>query len=318
MNENLIDRRAYPEGLRLSRWRTADGWDHRRFDWPADDAKPARGSMIFQAGRGDYFEKYIETLDEWHRAGWNLRGFDWRGQAGSGRFLTDPTVGHVESFDIWIEDFTLFLDAWLAETPGPHVVVAHSMGGHLVLRQLIEQRSAVDAVVLSAPMLEVSGRPLGQRLGRLLARLCARIGWGDQHAWQENERPSLPGSSRQRLLTHCQDRYADEMDWIEQIPGIRIGPPSWQWLVAAFASSAKLFAPGLLERFDKPVLLIGAAQDRLVNPDAIRRAAARLPDAQLHMDRLSLHEVFREIDEIRTPIMKTIRRFLDEKAPAPR
>lgn len=316
MNQILTDRRAYPEGLRVSRWRAPDGWDHRRFDWPADPARPVRGSMIFQAGRGDYFEKYIETLDEWRRAGWNLRGFDWRGQAGSGRFLSDPTVGHVESFDIWVEDFARFLEAWRVETPGPHVVVAHSMGGHIVLRQLVEQRPTIDGVVLSAPMLEMSGRPLGQRFGRLLARLCVRIGWADQHAWQENERPSLPGSSRQRLLTHSAERYEDEMSWREKLPDLRIGPPSWQWVAAAFASSARLFAPGLLEGFATPVLLIGAAQDRLVNPEAIRRAAARLPNSELIMDRDALHEVFREADEIRGPIIEAIRRFLDENAPA--
>lgn len=311
-----IDRREYPVGLAVSRWPAPDGWDHRRFDWSVDPSAPARGSMIYQTGRGDYFEKYIETLDEWHRAGWNLRGFDWRGQAGSGRLLDDRSIGHIESFDTWVADFDAFVDDWLAETPGPHVIVSHSMGGQVVMRHLIEHRPAIDAAVFSAPMFAMSRRPIGRRFGRWIARMFMRFGQSRSHAWQENERPSLPGSSRQRLLTHDLDRYADEASWLERLPEHRIGPPSWQWVSAAYASSSALFTRGRLESVTTPVLLIGAELDRLVSPEAIRVTAARLPDARLHMDPFAAHEVFRETDDIRAPIMERIRAFLDEKAPA--
>lgn len=316
MTELLIDRREYPRGLALSRWHAADGWDHRRFDWPADPARPHRGSMIYQAGRGDYFEKYIETLDEWHREGWSIRGFDWRGQAGSGRLLEDRSIGHIESFDSWVADFDAFVREWLAETPGPHVIVSHSMGGQIVLRHMIEHHPPVDAAVFSAPMLAMSRRPTGRRFGRWIARMAIRFGMAEQHAWQENERPSLPGSSRQKLLTHDLERYADEASWLDRLPDHRIGPPSWQWVSAAYASSSALFARGGLESVTTPVLLISAELDRLVSPEAIRDAARRLPDARLYMDSYAAHEVFREIDAVRDPIMAKIQAFLDEKAPA--
>lgn len=317
MSQVAIDRRAYPAGLRLSRWRAPDGWDHRRFDWPAPDSFPPRGGMIFQTGRGDFFEKYIESLAEWNAAGWSIRGFDWRGQSGSGRFLNNPSVGHVESFDIWREDLDRFVAEWIDETPTPHVIVSHSMGGNLVMRLLIDRRRPIDAVVFSAPMLEMVSRPFGTRLGRLITRAFVGAGFAEQHAWQENERPSLPGSSRQRLLTTDLARYEDESAWVERSPQLRMGPPSWRWLLAAYASSKAIFAPGALEAVTTPVLLLGAARDKLVSPAAIRLAAARLPDARLVMDSEAAHEVLRERDAIRAPLMRAIRDFLDEKAPAP-
>lgn len=315
MTKMPMDRREYPAGLSISRWRAPDGWDHRRFDWPADPSAPARGSMIYQAGRGDYFEKYIETLDEWHRRGWNLRGFDWRGQAGSGRLLGDRSIGHIESFDTWVADLDVFVKQWLAETPRPHVIVSHSMGGQIVMRHLIAHRPPIDAAVFSAPMLAMSRRPFGRRFGRWMARLALRLGQAESHAWQENERPMLPGSSRQKLLTHDLDRYADETSWIERLPDHRIGPPSWRWVSAAYSSSSALFAPGSFERVSTPVLLLGAVQDRLVSPRGIEVAARRLPDARLHMHPFARHELFRETDDIREPIMAKIAAFLDEKAP---
>ena len=42
----------------------------------------------------------------------------------------------------------------------PHVLAAHSMGGHIVMRALIERAVDPDAVVLSAPMLGMAGPPL--------------------------------------------------------------------------------------------------------------------------------------------------------------
>lgn len=309
------DRRAHPEGLTIDRWHAPDGWDHRRWRWPAEPGKPPRGSMIFQAGRGDFFEKYIESLSEWHAAGWNLAGFDWRGQAGSGRFLDNPRTGHVEGFEAWTADLAVFVGDWLDETPGPHVLAGHSMGGHIIMRYLLEQKPPIDAVVLSAPMLKVVSKPFSEGVASLIARLLSKIGLAKVKAWPENERPSVPGSSRQVLLTHDFERYADEDWWTANHPELKLGPPSWRWLVSAYASQAEMFAEGRFEKLDIPVLMVAAERDRLVSAEAIREAAERLPDARLYMHAIAAHELLRERDDIRDEVMAEIADFLDSRVP---
>jgi lysophospholipase len=316
MKKNRTDLRSYPEGMMLDRWNAPDGWSHRRWNWPVPDGRTAKGSMIFQAGRGDFFEKYLESLIAWHEAGWNLTGFDWRGQSGSGRLLSDPTVGHIESFDPWVEDLHDFVTAWRAETPGPHILAAHSMGGHIAMRYIIDRRPSLDGAVLSAPMLKVVSKPLGEKLSAFLARQFARFGMADQHAWQENEKPSLPGSSRQKLLTHDDERYSDEGWWISQNPELKIGPPSWQWLVAAYESSDRMFAPGTFESANIPVLILAAQKDRLVSIEAIREAAGRLPDCRLYIHPEAAHEVLRECDDMRDLFMAEVAAFLEGRAGA--
>jgi lysophospholipase len=55
----------------------------------------------------------------------------------------------------------------------------------------------------------------------------------------------------------------------------------------------------------------------LVSPAAIRRAAARLPHAELLMfEATAAHEVLREVDAVRDVAMNKIADFLDRKAPA--
>ena len=49
----------------------------------------------------------------------------------------DATTGHVEDFQVWLDDLAAFWRDWQANTPGPHVLAAHSMGAvsytHLTL-----------------------------------------------------------------------------------------------------------------------------------------------------------------------------------------
>lgn len=315
MKNSQVNPRAYPDGMILDRWIARDGWDNRRWTWPAPSDRPVRGSMVFQTGRGDIFEKYLESLAEWHAAGWHLTGFDWRGQSGSGRFLNDPTVGHVESFDPWVADLDEFVTQWRTETPGPHVLASHSMGGHIAMRYLVDHGPGLDGAIFSAPMLKIVSKPMPARLAKLVARLFVRFGFGDQHAWQENERPSLPGSSRQKLLTHDFKRYSDEAWWLAQKPQLKIGPPSWKWLMSASASSAGMFAPGTFEAVATPVLIVAARNDKLVKSEAIYEAAERLPDAELYMNDYAAHEVLRERDDMRAEFITRIGAFLETRVP---
>lgn len=311
---DLADRRRLPSGMTIGLEPAADGWPLRRFAWapPAGRAAP-RGSLMVQSGRGDFIEKYLEPLAHWHARGWGLAGFDWRGQGGSGRLLADRSVGHADSFDPWLDDLDAAVAAWRGITPGPHVLIGHSMGGHLVLRLLAERRPLVVAAVLLSPMLGFSMGALPPWGARLIAGAACRIGLAGRAAWGGG-RQAMP-AHRERNLTRSAERYADELWWRTQHPELAIGAPSWGWLRAGLMSMARLARPGVLEAVTTPILILATPQDGLVSAAAIRRAAARLPDARLRMFDAGAHELLREVDEVRLPALTAIDDFLDEVAP---
>ena len=306
-------RRAIPVAARVGYWTAPDGWKLRRFDWPA--TRP-RGHLLFQTGRGDVFEKYLETLAHLHAQGWSVTGFDWRGQGGSGRLSANPHVGHVADYAVYDDDLAAFWRDWVAEDPSsaPRVVLGHSMGGMMVMRALADATIQPDAAILVAPMIGLKS-PVGARVAGRVARWMASRGDPARAAWRSNERPGSV-ASRQSLLTHDAGRYADEGWWQDRHPELRLGPPSWTWLAHGFAGAAALAVDPRIATIATPVLMLVADADKLVDPRAALRLAARLPDAQVvRFGPESAHEILREADPVRNVALAAIDSFLDAVAP---
>jgi lysophospholipase len=303
--------RSHPKDAAFSDWIAPDGMKLRRMDWPATgDARP-RGSLLFAGGRGDFIEKYLEAYAGWRDAGWNVTAFDWRGQ---GLSRGDIVGGNMDSFDPLVEDLSALITDWRAAAPGSHVAIGHSMGGHLLLRTIVEKQPALDAAVLVAPMIGVNSGKLSPRLAAMVAATMCRLGLGMRTMWKA--KPLFqPGSLRQRSLTRSLDRYADEFAWWEREPELMLGAPSWCWLRAALRSAAAAFTPARLRQVGLPILILAAGRERLVSNSEIRRAAAALPNAELVVFPDAAHEILRDADPDRGEALARIDAFLARHVP---
>jgi len=314
-----FDRRAIPPEAVEAYWTCSDGFRIRRIDWPLA-VEGSRGSLLFLPGRSDFYEKYLESLDHWYGRGWRVTSADWRGQAGSGRLGLDSTTGHIDDFATWVGDLAGLWQAWKVSTPAPHVLVAHSMGGHISLRALAEGRIDPVATVLTAPMLSLLpglGFIPTSWLHRF-ARFMASKRDPRRSAWQGSERPGWNPENRFKRLTHDSERYADETWWWTARPQLAMGAPSWGWIEAALSSSALLRSPGILEAIHCPVQLLATRADKLVDYGVIRQAVSRIPGCRLEtFGNEARHELLREEDKVRDKVIALIDAFLDAFAPKP-
>ena len=297
---SLSLRRLVPEQFVFSSWHAADGWMLRRFDWPHSHPK---GSLLFLGGRGDFAEKYLEAFHHWHRGGWALTGFDWRGQGGSGRFLPDPLICHIPDFDALLDDLDAFMRDWQQQAPRPHVIVAHSMGAHLALRLLAARQIALHRLVLLSPMLSISVRRLPSPAIGWAARAAVKAGFGERRIWNGD-----PAAQRGHM-TSCRERHQDKLWWKAERPEIASGPASWRWLDAACTSIAKL-PVARLASIRVPALLLAARRDPVIATRAIARAAAALPNGRFLLLDRGGHELLRERDALRLPVLDAIDGFM--------
>ncbi len=308
--ESPFDRRRHPAALAFAPWLAPDGWRHRAYRWaPAAGVRP-RGSLIFQTGRADFIEKYLETCDHFHRGGWAVEGFDWRGQGGSGRLGPDRHVDDRAGFEPLVDDLAAFVVAWRARTAGPHVAVAHSLGGYVLLAMLAGRGVALDAVALVAPMLALDSGWLPGRAARLIARAAAASPWARRAAWPDRRIEPR----RQLRLTADKARYDDSQWWKTADPSLALGPPSWRWVGAAFDAGTRIAAMPLAG-VRTPVLLLVPDLDPLVRAGEADRIAARLPDATVRHFPTARHELLREADADRDAALAAIDAFLDARAP---
>lgn len=306
-----IDRRAWPMGGRLDYWHAPDGWAIRRYRL----GDGARGRMLVLGGRGDMIEKYLEVIHHWAMQGWAVTSFDWRGQGGSGRLTDDPLCGHIHDFADYIADLKAISADWRAEGSGPAVIIAHSMGGHMLIRSLAEGMTAPDAAVAVAPMLGLHSAPLPRWLAVAIARTMVRRGDAGKRAWTQKENSERLRRLRQKRLTHDPDRYADELWWRDHSREIALGPPSWNWVLQALESTQTLADGTAVVDIRTPLLILATTADQLVSTPAIRRVAARIAGARLHVyGREAAHEILRELDPVRLDALNRIDAFLDENA----
>ena len=295
-----IDRRAIPHGMAFHPWHAPDGWPHRAFAWPAADPL---GSIAFLGGRGDFVEKYLEALAHWHAAGWHVAGFDWRGQGGSGRFLADPLVCHSPGFDPLVADLAAWLSDWQATAPAPHAVVAHSMGAHLLLRAIAERGAAPARIALLSPMIGIGVKGVPVPVVGLAARAAVALGRGERRIWEGDL------DNYGDRMSSCPDRQEDKAWWKAERPDIASGAPSWGWLAAALASIRTLPADRLAA-IATPALLVASERDPVIAVAAVRRAAAAMPHAELMLLPGTGHELLREADARRLPVLARIDAFL--------
>lgn len=293
-SKSAARRRTLPQGCVIQMLAMRDGWRLRTARWPGSGI----GSILFINGRGDFIEKYAETLHDWQDQGFAVATFDWRGQGGSGRLGKTPGHGHIEDFALLKDDLAEIFAWFHTMMPGPYFAVAHSMGGHLLLRHLAEQPEVVARAVLLAPMVGISARPFGPRIAGWLARAMVAIGRGQQ--WVFGAGPYGHGAeTRRALLTSDAARFSDEKWWVAQNPALAIGGITWGWLKAALASVARLRPVGT------PLLVLMAEHEALVDNAATRRM---FPAAETVQG--AAHEILRERHDTRIRVVKCVKAYL--------
>ena len=265
----------------------------------APDSEP-RGVCVVLDGQTEFLEKYDEVIGELRARGFAVAILDWRGQGGSVRLVANPLKAHIGDFAEYDEDLSTFLEKIVKPmSEKPPIALAHSMGGHILLRALHDRPNAFAAAVMTAPMLRARTRGYPAWLARAVCRFENAIGNSEQWVWGMDKRDPLAMEFEDNLVTSDLARFARAQAMVAEQPDIRLAGPTWGWLEAAYRSMARVTAPGYGEAIATPVLTVGAGKDRIVDTAAEREFARRLPNGTFLEFADAEHEIMMENDAIR-------------------
>lgn len=269
--------------------------------WPVRDAAPGRGpgTVLVCTGRGEFIEKYLPAVADLRGRGFAVVVFDWRGQGMSERALADSSKGHVARFADYDGDVLAVAEQVLRPfCPRPWFGLAHSMGGTVALNVAADHPDLFRRLVVSAPMVEIAGLPLGAST-RASTRLCAGAGLSRGFVPGRRERSPLFRSFADNVLTSDEPRYQAMLAYLRAEPGLVLGPPTIGWLHAAFDAMARLQEPGYAERMRTPVLAVVPGFDRVVESRATERLIGRLRASRIVTVPDCRHEILFERDAFR-------------------
>ena len=273
-----------------------------------------RGTVVVLPGRGEFIEKYAtEAVGKLLDRGFAVHALDWRGQGLSDRPLPDHDKGHVDNFITFMADLKQFLDTVVAPAaPRPILAVAHSMGGHVLLRHLAERGAGPLAAALTvSPMTGLHRQWLLQAVLTLAPEL-PRV----DHCYLPGGGPFARESRdfAKNIVTHDERRFHFTDDWFRADPRLTLGGPTFGWGRQALRSMAASLAPGMLERIDLPVLLVSASGDRLVDIASHGPVIARIRHGRHVTIEGAAHEIMMETDPLLAQFWQAFDRLADEIA----
>lgn len=289
-----------PDGarLRIGHWPPADGANHG-----------ANRRIVLCHGRTEFLEKYAETIDALTARGFEVWSMDWRGQGASGRALKNPHKGHIDRFETYLDDLSWFFDDGVGPTSGETVLMAHSMGGHITLRAVLEERIRPDRLILSAPMIDLPVRGIARFAISGLSRAIAGTGFGDRYLIGQGDYDPARVTFDGNPLTSDRRRFDAIHAAIAANPAVAMGGPTFGWLNAAFESIDALSRLAQGSPRTCPVLMCTAMADTVVSVTAQTEMTARLPDCdQVRIDG-ARHEALFETDAIRQQFWQAFDRF---------
>ncbi|QWG23282.1 alpha/beta hydrolase [Bradyrhizobium sediminis] len=288
--------------------RTPDGVELRfaRWDAPAN----GKGSVCVFTGRGEFIEKYFETVRDLRRRGFAVAVMDWRGQGHSSRQLPDPRKGHVESFSEFELDVETFMQrVVLPDCPPPYFALAHSMGGAVLLRVAHSGKRWFERMVLAAPLIDLP-YARSSLLLRIPIRSLRLAGFGASYVPGSNVDMMRASGFAGNPLTSDPVRYARNASIPEQDPAVGIGSPTVAWLDAALETIVAFRAADYPSRIDRPILMVAAGGDTVVSGAAIKGFAARLSAGSHFVIEGARHEILQEQDGYREQLWEAFDAFV--------
>ena len=295
-----------PPGADVRVLETSDGVELRAARWTTSTAGATRGTVLLFHGYTEFIEKYYEVVNELRERGWAVATFDWRGQGLSTRLLSNRNKGHVEDYAHFLSDALLAYERLvLPDMPGPHVLLAHSLGGHLGLRFLQDYPGRFDRAVLSAPMLGWERFPLLAARGVAAAHVA--LGMGTSYTWARGDPdPDNPVNE----VTSDQQRFERNQAFCIQVPDLRLGGPTWRWFEQANASTMRILDRERLIRVKTPTLVASAERDRVISSAKHADLPFLNPTFTVLPVAGSMHEILQESDEIRARFWAGFDRFV--------
>lgn len=224
--------------------------------------------VVFFHGFCEFCSKFDELTYYFVKAGFAVLKFDHRGHGFSFREIDDFSKVWIDNFDNYVSDAHTVIEKCaiplVKQSKIPLFLFAHSMGGTIAALFLERFPTIFDAVVLNAPMLEISLKPFPFFLGRIFAKFMRICGYSrsyvvghrgfDEHVFFLDSEIKGLDSERIKYSFECRKKDKRLQTW----------GATYAWLDSSLTALKKVLSKKQLQRIVSPILLFQAEADTVV------------------------------------------------------
>ncbi|MEP1327170.1 alpha/beta hydrolase [Pseudophaeobacter sp.] len=289
---------------------TDDGLRIRVGHWRPESTEPVKGTVLIFPGRTEYVEKYGPAAIDLGKRGYASLAVDWRGQGLADRMLPDRRLGHVEDFGDFQKDVAAVVKlAQQLDLPQPWFLLAHSMGGAIGLRALM-QDLPVRACAFTGPMWGIQIPTVMKPLALLLGTLAPTLGFSARRVPTTTQGHYVETAPfKGNTLTNDPAMYQMMIDQLTAQPDLVLGGPTINWLLEGLKECEALAqepSPAL------PCITFLGTQEQIVNAEAIHNRMARWPGGELELVDPGQHEIIMEGEATRDAAFDKMTRLFDQ------
>ncbi|WP_428407784.1 alpha/beta hydrolase [Hyphococcus sp.] len=280
-----------------------DGAKLRAAFFPAEHA---RGTVVLVTGWSEFIEKYFETVRDLQDRRLNVAMMDWRGQGLSDRD-SPRAVKWNGYFETLKEDLRHFTERYVKPRfAGPYILMTHSMGGLPGLMLLAEGYEGFSRAVLCAPMTRLFPETKNKVMAFAAAAACT-LGLATTETARSRDHSELFEGN---IFTSDKTRHSRFRDLKLAAPEATSTTPTYGWVNASMAESAKIHAPGALSGVKVPVLIVSAGNEQQIDGGDHKTIADGSDMISLEVIPGALHEIMMERDSIRALYFKAFDDFV--------
>ncbi|MBX9703601.1 MAG: alpha/beta hydrolase [Silvanigrellaceae bacterium] len=275
----------------------------------------AKAVVILVTGYNESFYKYDELIFDLWNENYSVFTYDHRGQGYSDRISTKNDAVYVDKFQDIIDDLAFFYHNTVLKSvssDAPVFCLAHSMGGLILLSAVLQKKIAPKGIILASPMLKIA-LPIPTFLALMVARLMRFLGKGKDYAFAQKPCiPLLPFETND--VTHSLKRFIHWRNKISKNVEMQLGGPTFGWLAESI--EATLWLDNFKAPINIPTIILQAQNDTVVENQAqnefyTTQKILHSPVELLKYPRAK-HELFLEIDEIRSQAIQDVINFIEQ------
>ena len=255
-----------------------------------------KAAIVISHGFCEFTTKYTETLYYFYQMGYSIFIVEHRGHGFSDRQVSGLCKIHVDRFEDYVIDFNEFIEKVVVpeSITERFFLYGHSMGGAIGALYLEKYPKVFEKAVLSSPMIKVISGKRPKILTKLVSILSILPFFRKKYIWGHHDYDHAFKYPKTSCLSKA--RYIYQYNEREREEHYQTNGCTYRWLKESVNVYKKILKNACLVEI--PVIIMQAAMDTLVVPEAQNAFAELAKDCHVIRFEGSKHEIFNATDDI--------------------